>query len=67
MTAKFGKLNSNNVEEMGIIDFPDWVAGELTEPKGMPMDEYGNMMFSDEYMEKEGGYDMNQHAYEDQE
>jgi hypothetical protein len=61
------EIEQQQRREMGIIDFPDWVAGELTEPKGMPMDEYGNMMFSDEYMEKEGGYDMNQHAYEDQE
>ena len=53
--------------EMGISDFPGWVAGEYADPKGMAMDEYGNMLFSDEDMEREGGYDTNQHAYEDNE
>jgi len=53
--------------EMGISDFPDWVAGEYAQPKGMPMDEYGNMIFTEEELEREGGYDMNQHGYEDDE
>ena len=60
------EIEQQQRREMGIVDFPDWVAGgEFGEPKGAPMDEYGNMLYTDEELEREGGYDMNQHSYDD--
>jgi hypothetical protein len=59
------EIEQQQRREMGITDFPEWAAGEYEPPKGVAMDEYGNLQLGDDYYENEGGYDVNQHGYED--
>ena len=53
--------------EMGLDEFPVSAFGDLLAPEGQKMDEYGNILYSDEQLEREGGYDHRQRPDEDDE
>ena len=51
----------------GITDFPGHGNGEMMAPEGRELDDFGYPEYSDEYFEREGGYEHNQHADDDYE
>jgi hypothetical protein len=51
----------------GIIDFPGSGDGEMLPPDGRAVDENGFRIYSDAEMERDGGYDHNQHGDDDYE
>jgi hypothetical protein len=51
----------------GIIDFPGSGSGEMLPPDGRAVDENGFRIYTDGEMERDGGYDHNQHGDDDYE
>ena len=51
----------------GIIEFPGSGNGEMLPPDGRDVDENGFRIYNDDEMEKNGGYDNNQHGDDDNE
>jgi len=51
----------------GIIEFPGYGGGELPPPEGRAIDENGFRIYNDAELEREGGYEHNQHMDDDNE